>query len=143
MPIIVSGLIAEKGSLLIVENPEAHLHPSGQSRIGQFLAAIASTGVQVVIETHSEHVINGVRIAALKDFIANDKILINFLKKENGEIEINSIEVNELGDLNDFPEGFFDQVEQDLIKLIKLKNCLLYTSPSPRDATLSRMPSSA
>lgn len=66
LPIIATGLIAEKGSYMIVENPEAHLHPSAQSKVGQFLAMVASNGVNVVLETHSDHVINGIQIAAAK-----------------------------------------------------------------------------
>jgi len=58
LPIIVSGLIAKEGEILIVENPEAHLHPRAQSRITKFLAKVSQCGVQVFIETHSDHVLN-------------------------------------------------------------------------------------
>ena len=61
LPIILAGLIAEPDGLLIVENPEAHLHPAGQSRAGVFLAWLAGKGVQVMVETHSDHVLNGIR----------------------------------------------------------------------------------
>ena len=116
LPIIVSGLIAEKGCLLIVENPEAHLHPSGQSRIGQFLAQIASSGVQVLIETHSEHVINGIRIATLKKCIPNDLISINFfnINEKSKSPEIQHLTIDENAGLSDWPYGFFDQEERDL-----------------------------
>ena len=63
LPIVVAGLRAEVGGLLLVENPEAHLHPAGQSRIGGFLARVAADGVQIFIETHSDHVLNGIRVA--------------------------------------------------------------------------------
>ena len=59
LPIIIGALIAPKNSLLLVENPEAHLHPAGQSEIGKFLAEVASTGRQVIVETHSDHLLNG------------------------------------------------------------------------------------
>lgn len=52
LPIVVGGLVAAKDGLLIVENPEAHLHPQGQSNMGQFLAWLAGKGVQVIVETH-------------------------------------------------------------------------------------------
>jgi len=124
LPIIVSGLIAEEGSMLIVENPEAHLHPSGQSKIGQFLSVVASAGVQVIIETHSEHVINGIRVASMLNYLDKDKVIINFLSKneEDKKLTINNIELDDFGDLTDYPKGFFDQAEQDLIQLIKLRN---------------------
>ena len=66
LPVITAGLLAPAGSLLVVENPEAHLHPAGQSRVGRFLAHLAASGVQVVAETHSDHVLNGVRLAAVE-----------------------------------------------------------------------------
>ncbi|MCD4845905.1 MAG: DUF3696 domain-containing protein [Methanosarcinales archaeon] len=121
LPIIVSGLMADKGCLLIVENPEAHLHPSGQSRIGQFLAQIASSGVQVLIETHSEHVINGIRIAILKKCIPNDLISINFfnINEKSKSPEIQHLTIDENAGLSDWPYGFFDQEERDLADIFE------------------------
>jgi predicted ATPase len=122
LPIIVAGLIAKEGEMLIVENPEAHLHPSGQSRIGFFLAQIAGAGVQVVIETHSEHVINGIRLASLKNQIPHNDVIINFFSKDNdSEVEINEIELTALSDLTMWPFGFFDQVQQDIRQIMKSK----------------------
>ena len=120
LPIIVNGLIAEEGSMLIVENPEAHLHPSGQSRIGRFLARVAASGVQVVVETHSEHVINGIRIATL---VTNDlqpgEAVINFFSSEKGQPKVKEILVKEDGDLTDWPVGFFDQEQRDFAEMTK------------------------
>ena len=121
LPIIVSGLIAENGSLLIVENPEAHLHPSGQSKIGQFLSKVASSGVQVIVETHSEHVINGIRIATLKNIISNELISINFFSMGEKSIEpnIEHITLDNKADLSNWPYGFFDQEEIDLAEIFE------------------------
>lgn len=121
LPIIVSGLIAEEGCLLIVENPEAHLHPSGQSRIGQFLAQIASSGIQVIIETHSEHVVNGIRIAALKKSIPNNLISINFfsVEQKSKAPNIQHLTLDEKAELSSWPNGFFDQEERDLAEIFE------------------------
>lgn len=123
LPIVLNGLLAEKNSLFIVENPEAHLHPFGQSRIGQFLAKISASGVQVVIETHSEHVINGIRIASIEGIISNEEVLINFFSKEEGnkQPKIEKIEINQMGDLTKFPFGFFDQSIHDTTTIIKAR----------------------
>lgn len=122
LPIVVAGLIAKQGEMFIVENPEAHLHPSGQSRIGFFLAQIAGAGVQVVIETHSEHVINGIRLAGLKNQISHNDVMINFFSKnEKSELEIEEIELTALSDLTKWPFGFFDQVQQDIRQIMKTK----------------------
>lgn len=123
LPIIVSGLIARKGEMLIVENPEAHLHPSGQSHIGWFLAKIAASGVQLLLETHSEHVINGIRIASMDGTIKNGDVIVNFFRKENenSEVKLKSIDINDAGDLTSYPRGFFDQQQKDFAEIVKHK----------------------
>ena len=63
LPIIVAALSSSKNSLILVENPEAHLHAKGQSELAKLLALAAQSGVQIILETHSEHIINGVLVA--------------------------------------------------------------------------------
>jgi predicted ATPase len=122
LPIITSGLIAstEPNGLLIVENPEAHLHPYSQSRMGQYLALVSLAGVQVIVETHSEHVINGMRLQlALENKTENG--LVYFFSQESGLTKVQRIEVNENGELSSWPNGFFDQEEKDLYELLRIK----------------------
>lgn len=122
LPIIVNGLVASKGSMFIVENPEAHLHPYGQSQIGKFLAVIANAGVQVVVETHSEHVINGIRLATLEGKLPHKQVQINFFDRDdrNG-VRLTPIHLNEKADLSEWPGGFFDQQERDLANIFRMK----------------------
>lgn len=122
LPIIVMGLLIGEGAMLIVENPEAHLHPSGQSRIGYFLSQIASDNVQVIIETHSEHVINGIRIHALKNGIKPSEICINYFLNNKENHIVNRIQLNERMDIKSWPDGFFDQEEKDLRELRQLRS---------------------
>lgn len=120
LPIIVAGMIAPIGSSIIIENPEAHLHPLGQSRIGEFLAQIANTGVQLIVETHSDHIINGIRLAVVKNNINYSKVIINFLSKdENQEVVIDKIDINNSGEIEIWPDGFLDQERNDLRTLMK------------------------
>ena len=123
LPIIVTGLVATKGSYLIVENPEAHLHPSAQSKIGRFLAMVAEAGINVIIETHSDHVINGIQIAVAKGEIETGKTTINYFSQQEGEIQpnIDSISISEKGELSNWPKGFFDQTQIDYAELFKLR----------------------
>lgn len=121
LPIVVTGLLAPKGCFMIVENPEAHLHPSAQSRIGRFLAAIANAGVNVIVETHSDHVINGIQIAAVKNEINSSLVTINYFSPKEQQPECVSISLNEKGELSEWPEGFFDQTQIDFAQLIKLR----------------------
>lgn len=121
LPIIVTSLLAKKDSIFIVENPEVHLHPKAQSSLGYFLAKIAGTGVQVIIETHSEHIINGVRRAVLSNLGLNpEDVTINFFKIVDSQISVEEIKINKSGDLSDFPLDFFDQSRQDLLEIIRL-----------------------
>ena len=117
-PILVAGLLSQKGQILIVDSPEAHLHPLGQSKIGYFLGMVANSGIQVILETHSDHVLNGVRLAVAKKVISNESVAIHFFTSSEGESEsepsICSPLMNEEGSLDMWPEGFFDQTEKDL-----------------------------
>lgn len=123
LPIIVTGLIAVEGSYMIVENPEAHLHPSAQSKIGRFLAMVANSGVNVIIETHSDHVVNGIQIAVAKEEIQSELATINFFSQKDGEEQphIDSISINDKGELSNWPKGFFDQTQIDYAELFKLR----------------------
>ncbi|WP_194579200.1 AAA family ATPase, partial [Vibrio anguillarum] len=71
LPIIVAGLVAREGDVIIIENPEAHLHPSAQNRITNFLCKVAASNVTTIIETHSPSILNGVRLA-VKDGVLNN-----------------------------------------------------------------------
>jgi predicted ATPase len=119
LPIIVAALTAMPGTLLLVENPEAHLHPTGQSRIGRFLAQVAASGVQVIVETHSDHVINGMRLeVAQSQSLPKEDVVIHFFGAGNVPVKI---EVQSLGALTSWPSGFFDQSELDLGQLARLR----------------------
>ena len=119
LPIIVTGLIAAEDTLFIVENPEAHLHPAGQSRIGEFLAQISRDKVQVVVETHSEHVLNGIRKYALRDKLSPDDICINYFAFDGHtkKHSVKRLRLNDSMDILEWPEGFFDQEMIDLKEL--------------------------
>lgn len=116
LPILVGSLLAADGSWLVVENPEAHLHAKAQSNIGYFLGMMAAAGLSVVVETHSEHVVNGVRRAAIaSDRLNEDDVNIYFFK---GKSESELITIDGQGNLSDFPIDFFDQSRQDLMEII-------------------------
>lgn len=117
--VIAAGLFTKPGDIYMVENPEAHLHPFSQSRIGAFLALLSSTGRQVIIETHSDHVVNGIRLAVRFGVSqANDVFFSSFERDlETSTTSVTSIQINELGRLDRWPRGFFSQIERDLARL--------------------------
>jgi predicted ATPase len=120
-PILVAGLCARPGQLLIVDSPEAHLHPRGQSRIGRFLAQVAASGVQVLIETHSDHVLNSLRLSVRDEILSPTDTKVHFfdpkLRVDERATPVISPAIDLKGNLISWPEGFFDQAETDLAKL--------------------------
>lgn len=121
LPILVDGLLAPEGSMLVIENPEAHLHAKSQSNIGYFLGKMASAGVRIVLETHSEHIVNGVRRAVVHPQIhlSPDDVNIYYFKSNDDKtINPQKITIDNEGNLSDFPLDFFDQNRQDLLEII-------------------------
>ncbi|MBD9358831.1 AAA family ATPase [Methylomonas albis] len=120
LPVILAGLTAGNGGLLIVENPEAHLHPAGQSQMGYFLAAMASAGVQVVVETHSDHVLNGIRRAIGEhSMLTKDQAIIHFFDVDG--MDPQTLRFTETGGIASWPRGFFDQYQLDVAALTRVR----------------------
>jgi predicted ATPase len=120
LPIIVAALSAVPGSLLLIENPEAHLHPQGQARIGELLALAASCGVQVVIETHSDHVLNGIRLSVHGGKLSPDKVQLHYFQRrqQDGQAFITSPLIDKNGRIDQWPDGFFDEWDKSLETLL-------------------------
>lgn len=123
LPIIIAGLTARSGGLIIVENPEAHLHPAGQSRMGVFLAWLAGRGVQVILETHSDHLLNGVRLGIGKyKYLTSEKATVHFFdSNKNDDVKVQTLKFTPIGGLLDWPTGFFDQYHLDVAALGKIR----------------------
>jgi predicted ATPase len=125
LPIVLAGLIAENGGLIIVENPEAHLHPAGQSRMGVFLAWLAGRGVQTIIETHSDHVINGIRRAIAEHHYLDPQLaLLHWFGNDaahRGDKTFHTLSIGETGNISEWPEGFFDQYQIDVASLGRIR----------------------
>jgi len=120
LPIIVSILKAQKGDLLIIENPESHLHPAGQSKVAELCAIASANGVQIIVETHSDHFLNGIRVATKKALLTPNQSKVYYFRKEKDELEtqIDKINIDKEGGIDRYPKGFFDQMDEDLDKLI-------------------------
>ena len=118
-PIVVAALSADTGALLLIENPEVHMHPAGQAAIGEFLAEVASADVQVMIETHSDHVLNGIRRAVRKGVLSNENVALHFFRprreeKDDGGPQVESPAIDADGNIDSWPDGFFDQFDSDM-----------------------------
>lgn len=110
LPLIVELLVSGKESLMLIENPESHLHPRGQTMVARLISLAAQNGCQIICESHSDHVINGVRVAAKQGMVSNDKIGIYFFSKNGDqETKVDDIYVDRKGDLSDYPLGLLDE----------------------------------
>jgi predicted ATPase len=91
--------------------------------MGTFLATMAAAGVQVILETHSDHVLNGIRRAIGEHrVLPSDGALVHFFDvKENGEPEVSTLHFTPLGNLSDWPRHFFDQYQIDVAALARVR----------------------
>lgn len=119
LPIIVAALSADHDDLLLIENPEVHLHPAGQAAIGWFLAEVAAAGVQVILETHSDHVLNGIRRAVKESVLPAESAMLHFLRPRQDDVsdrlpQVESPLLDANGNIDRWPQGFFDQFDRDM-----------------------------
>ncbi len=123
LPIIVAVLASNPGTLIIIENPEAHLHPKGQVKMGELLSLAASCGIQVVIETHSDHVLNGIRLAVHGGKLKPDDVQLHYFQRQEKQgqavTEVVSPRIDRNGRIDKWPDGFFDEWEKSLDVLLE------------------------
>lgn len=122
LPVIVSLLCVKKDKIVIIENPEAHIHPKGQAEMGRLIALAAAQGMQLFVETHSDHIVNGIRVAVKEGLIEQKKVNISYFSRQTTETEqfseIQHIRVDKNGELSDYPTDFMDEWNNQLLKLI-------------------------
>ena len=119
LPIVVAAISARENDLLLIENPEVHLHPAGQAQMGRFLAEVAAAGIQVVIETHSDHILNGIRRAVRNSLLSHKDVAFHFFRQRGidgdvGKPQVESPRLDSRGNVDYWPDGFFDQFDKDM-----------------------------
>ena len=117
LPVILS-LLSEAGTLCLIENPEAHLHPRGQTKLAELAVRAAKAGVQSFIETHSDHFMDGVRIAVRDGLIAPEEVAFYYFDRHGSNAFVSTPKIDKDGRLSQWPSGFFDQHEENLMKLL-------------------------
>lgn len=121
LPIIVAILSAQKEDIILLENPEAHIHPAGQRALGELIALAGAGGVQLMVETHSDHILNGIRIAVKNEQIKPENVKIAFFYKDMSDSfrhKYISPSILPDGRLDIWPEGFFDEWDKELYALM-------------------------
>jgi len=121
LPVMVLCLLAQPGELVLLEQPELHLHPAPQQILGDFLVGIAETGRQLLIETHSEYLINRLRLLIAEDQYDNVANLVQiwYARRADGKTVFSSLQPNRFGSLAEWPAGFFDQAPRDAEALLR------------------------
>jgi predicted ATPase len=122
LPIFIACLSAQPGQLIIIENPESHLHPSGQAQMGRFLARVAAAGIQVIVETHSDHILNGIRLAVHGGVLPPEVVQLHFFGRQQQEGRVSnqiiSPHMDRNGRIDYWPDGFFDEWDKSLETLL-------------------------
>jgi predicted ATPase len=111
LPILVASLAAQPGSLLLVEQPELHLHPSVQSKLADFFL-FARPDIRFLVETHSEYMVTRIRRRVAEGVVDPAHIEVMFAERQGAATSLRSLALGVGGDFEDWPEGFFDT--QDL-----------------------------
>lgn len=117
LPVLVA-LLSPPGTLCLIENPEAHLHPQGQTKLAELAVLASKAGVQVVVETHSDHFIDGVRIAVHDQVVPPEQVTFHYFERAGGRSIVSTPTILEDGRLSEWPPGFFDQHDKNLVKLL-------------------------
>jgi predicted ATPase len=120
MPILVAILSSKKDTLLFIENPEAHLHPNGIAKLTELICLAAQAGIQIILETHSDHVINGILVQS-KRFeegqtgIERKNVAIYHFDRDETKhcTDVKEIKIEQNGLIRYTPKGFFDQFTID------------------------------
>ncbi len=121
LPIVVRGLIAPRGSTIVIEQPELHLNPALQVRLAEFLASLTAAGKKVLVETHSEHIVNAIRVLSAED--PSDKLAqscrIFFLDTRSGAPVIKRLDIQPDGTVPEWPRTFFGEALSLSARLLK------------------------
>lgn len=104
----------------IIEQPEIHLNPRIEASLGDFFIDVIESGSRLMIETHSEHLLNRLQRRVVDGSIEDeDSVVIYFVSKEEDESEIREIEISSSGEFSDWPEGFFQDDFEDAMEILK------------------------
>lgn len=126
LPIIVRGLVLSPGYTLVIEQPELHLNPSLQVRLAEFFASMVRAGKQVFIETHSEHIVNTIRVLVAEKAFGDisSKCEIFFLDNVDGKPIIHTLSVKPDGTVPEWPYNFFGEAANLTGRLLRAQSKL-------------------
>ena len=117
LPVLVLCLLAEPGSVILLEQPELHLHPALQQRLADFFIAMVRSGRQLIVETHSEYMVSRLRRRIVEDpddeLLGMSKVIFAERDRETGLSSYREVELSPYGAIEEWPAGFFDQAAEE------------------------------
>ena len=120
LPALVFCYYAPEGSTLILEQPGMHLHPKVQSQLADLLIEVVTKrNLQVLVESHSEHLLTRLQLRIAEEKIDADETALYFCENNAGVSKIKTLDVDELGNIKNWPPDFFGTVRGDLVKMTK------------------------
>lgn len=119
LPIVVDSILAPKGSVVLIQQPEVHLHPRAQAALGRFFSALAvSDNKRFVIETHSDYLVDRVRMAVASGVIKPNDVTIAFLERNGLDVQIHQLDVDVQGNVVDPPQAYRAFFLEEEIRLL-------------------------
>lgn len=119
--VIILGSLADIGTLIMIEEPEIHLHPAMQREVTSILVDIANEGKQILITTHSEHMLLNARRLVLEGKLSSGDVKIYYFEKVKGETKVSEVKITEEGVFEGGLPGFLDYEIEELNALLKLR----------------------
>ena len=110
LPVITDLLSQDTADLFLLQQPEAHLHPSAQAALGTLFCEVAAQGSRLVVETHSDYILDRIRMDA-RDGVCGLKpedVSILFFERQGLGVQIHSIRLDEEGNVLDAPPAYGD-----------------------------------
>jgi len=108
LPVIVLCYYAPPGSIIILEQPEIHLHPAVQAGLADVLIdAVAVRDVQIIVESHSEHLLQRLQRRVAEERLAPEELALYFCEFDAGQSRLTPLDINDVGFITNWPEGFF------------------------------------
>jgi len=108
IPVVVAALFAKPGHIVIVEEPESHLHPLAQATLAELLASVsAARGVQFIAETHSEHLFRRMQTLMARKQVLPSQAAMYFVERDGPEARLRELKLDDLGRVANWPEKFF------------------------------------
>jgi predicted ATPase len=115
LPVIVAALFAQPGHIVIIEEPESHLHPLAQSQLAELFVQVShQRGVQFIIETHSEHLLTRLQRRVAEQTIEPEDLAMYFVEREGTKAKINALKLDDYGEISNWPENFFGDEMGDI-----------------------------